>query len=203
MGNNLVAGDDSEGSVQANDVPTFGIFTLGTATTDNILPIELLNYSASKTLSGISLYWETASELNTDQFIIERSADGKQFETLTTVTASGNSNTIIPYSFIDTQPLTGRAYYRLWQTDLDGKKHYCGVVTEEWDDSFARFNFYPVPVNSGHIYFSEKTKVSIINKLGKEVIPFTETDDLDVSSLVNGVYFLRSGDGRTYKFIKE
>ncbi|MES2778558.1 MAG: hypothetical protein V4651_01555, partial [Bacteroidota bacterium] len=57
------------------------------------LPVTLVNFSASKNQSDVIVSWITASEINASHFEIERSIDGKDFTNITTVKATGISNT--------------------------------------------------------------------------------------------------------------
>ena len=88
------------------------------------LPIELLSFEAICNNNSVNLLWSTASEKNNDYFTIERSSDGITFQTVLTVKGAGNSNQVINYSAIDEKPIDGIAYYRLKQTDYDGKFEY-------------------------------------------------------------------------------
>jgi hypothetical protein len=91
------------------------------------LPIELLSFTAKAQHSTTKLDWTTASELNSSHFEIERSGNGWDFEAFGSVTAAGNSSSLLHYSMIDDAPLTGVSYYRLKQVDLDGNFTYSGI----------------------------------------------------------------------------
>lgn len=97
--------------------PTPNIYTVGGPT----LPISLINFKAKASTGKVLLNWSTASETNNQSFTIERSFDGKNFEELAKVNGAGNSKNILHYSLIDYNPLIGTSYYRLRQTDFDGK----------------------------------------------------------------------------------
>lgn len=93
-----------------------------------VLPIELIFLSASEENNGaVTLNWATASEENNDYFEIQRSADGKIFETIGSVDGFGNSLSRIDYSFTDENPLAGKTTYRLKQVDFDGKYEFFTV----------------------------------------------------------------------------
>lgn len=49
------------------------------------LPVELLNFRANDTREGVSLTWSTASETNNDYFTIERSENGKIWESIISI----------------------------------------------------------------------------------------------------------------------
>lgn len=95
----------------------------------SLLPIVLSDFQASLTNSQtVQVEWSTFSEKNNDFFTVERSADGKNFEVLTTVAGAGNSNKKSHYSFEDKHPLAGYNYYRLKQTDFNGDFEYFKIV---------------------------------------------------------------------------
>ncbi|PJF33793.1 MAG: hypothetical protein CUN57_01220, partial [Phototrophicales bacterium] len=106
----------------------------------NALPIDLVRFVASKRDGGqVSLEWTTASEINNDYFTIERSFDGRNFESIGQVKGAGNSFEEINYSFVD-ESIAGISsnrivYYRLKQTDYDGVFTYSDVISVELGES--------------------------------------------------------------------
>ncbi|MCI1186358.1 T9SS type A sorting domain-containing protein [Hymenobacter sp. DH14] len=92
------------------------------------LPVELVIFTASLTSrQGVALHWVTASEKNSQSFVIERSADGEIFKTVRTVAAAGTSSARTTYDQTDEQPLFGTSYYRLRQVDTDGTTAFSPV----------------------------------------------------------------------------
>lgn len=135
------------------------------------LPIELLDFSATVNGNVVKLTWTTLSEINNDYFTIDRSVDMQNFEHLLDLPGAGNSRQKITYQTIDPMPLTGNAYYRLKQTDYDGKYAYEGYVA-----------------------------VFMELKSGKEILVFPNPakDFVNVStpSLLFDRYEIRSSDGK-------
>ena len=62
-------------------------------------------------------------------FTIERSSDCKKFEPILQKDGAGNSTKTIYYGALDQNPLKGDSYYRLKQTDFDGKTSYSNVIS--------------------------------------------------------------------------
>jgi hypothetical protein len=94
----------------------------------NPLPVTLLYFTAKVTNENtVLLQWSTTSESNNDFFTIERSEDGSNFEKVANVPSSGNSNTKQDYTLTDYKPYQGISYYRLRQTDKDGKFSYSQI----------------------------------------------------------------------------
>lgn len=86
----------------------------------NPLPVKLLSFTGARKNNVVELKWRTASEVNNDYFTISRSQDGENYQNIGTVAGNGTTSATSNYSFIDQQPLSGKAYYRLSQTDFDG-----------------------------------------------------------------------------------
>jgi len=131
-------GTNSSVDTIANIISAPGLsgFSFFTGTDDNNpLPVVLGRFVASKENSDAALFWTTASEVNSDRFEIERSVDGRNFTAVGRVNASGNSNTLKSYRFMDVNPLMGRkgiAYYRLKMIDRDRSYAYSQVVTVDF-----------------------------------------------------------------------
>ena len=119
--------------ISAPSLSNFSFFT-GTDG-NNPLPVVLGRFVASKENNNAALFWTTASEINSDRFEIERSVDGRNFTTVGRVTASGNSQALKSYRFLDVDPLSGRkgiAYYRLKMVDRDRTFAYSNVVSVDF-----------------------------------------------------------------------
>ncbi|WEK37090.1 MAG: T9SS type A sorting domain-containing protein [Candidatus Pseudobacter hemicellulosilyticus] len=86
------------------------------------LPVTLRDFSARLVNDRVQLEWITAQEINNKQFTIERAGADRQFQPIGTVAGAGNSTTTKAYRFTDPSPLANLSYYRLVQTDLDGKE---------------------------------------------------------------------------------
>lgn len=102
--------------------------TVITGGTPTLLPVELISFSGRNNGDVNELQWNTASELNTKQFIVERSVNGIDYEPIGKVTAAGNSNRPLSYNFTDTKPYNGENIYRLRIEDLDDSYEYSKLV---------------------------------------------------------------------------
>jgi hypothetical protein len=87
---------------------------------DTSLPVELISFEVAQYEGQINVSWSTASELNFDFFLLEKSRDGKNFIEVSKVQGHGTTNEQHDYSFEDRFPLMGKSYYRLTSVDFDG-----------------------------------------------------------------------------------
>lgn len=200
-----LAGDDNSGSVRNNlPIPGFSppIFTL--AQSFRILPVELLSFGAvALENQQVKVTWSTASEENNAYFTVERSIDGRTWSAIGIVPGVGNSNQIESYEFIDEKPIFGRQFYRITQTDFDGKSQTFRVVGVTLTAAALEVNSYKVYPNpsSGQVkVFSEnanleQAEITIINQQGQEMMSFEDVNgrlfEVDLSHLPKGLYLIR------------
>lgn len=115
---------------------------------DNVIvvPVELLSFDAKEAGKANLLTWATASEENTDKFIIERSANGPDgFERIGDINAEGFSTSYLEYSILDENPLVV-SYYRLKIIDFDGSFEYSEIVLVKRSSKELSFiNLLPNP----------------------------------------------------------
>jgi len=183
------------------------------------LPVELTSFTATRYNNNmVSLEWETETEINSHYFEVERSADGQHFETIGTMPAKVNSNTISRYAMTDVQPYRGQNYYRLKMIDLDGSYEFSDVAAV-FIDNFGEIMLYPNPVIDyiqvvGGEELDESTYVEIIDQLGRRIFSgylpienrrlFLSTNNLNIRE--GGTYYLKlnfsSGRSQSFKFIK-
>lgn len=110
------------------------------------LPIELIMLTV-ETVNGVNyLEWITATETNNAYFTIERSKDGVSFEPIGKIRGAGNSTKKLSYTFADEKPFEGQSYYRLMQTDFDGKYSFSPVVSANHTRNLS-LNLFPNPNN--------------------------------------------------------
>jgi hypothetical protein len=199
----LITGTAAEGTItSAAAVSVFGAFALGTSTDNNPLPIELLSFEGEAMGDFVLLNWETASERDNDFFSVQRSGDGVEFASIGTIKGAGTSSELLAYAFHDTSPLNGMVYYRLKQTDFDGKTAYSKVI-RIISESSASFVVYPNPVRNGKLFTTHSASYSVFNSVGQKLVTAQGTKEIDVSTLAPGIYLLRSENGETRTFVVE
>jgi hypothetical protein len=206
-------------TVTFSGVDTFGQFTIASAGTSP-LPVTLLRFSGKKTGKGTMLNWQTANEVNSKSFEIERSFNGDEFEKTGTVKASGKTSIVTSYQFLDAKAdFSNTLYYRLKQIDLDGRYKYSPVVTIHPDlISAGRLNVFPNPFNNDlAVTFTTETAtsatLSLIDITGKTIATYLhETKagsnelNIDANKIHAGIYFLSvevNGEKRVTKVIKQ
>jgi hypothetical protein len=171
------------------------------------LPITLIEFTAKAEGKKVRLDWVTGTEENNDFFTMERSLDGKNFEQVFTKKGAGNSKVNLYYFGYDTKPYTGISYYRLKQTDFDGKFAYSDIVSVkvvgEQMSAEMDVQVYPNPVTNQLIHVDLKAQnngtytMHMVNEIGQEVFADTyevvageNKFEIQLPTVVTGIYML-------------
>jgi hypothetical protein len=154
------------GYARRNGLSSFSEHTIGKS--EAPLPIVLLYFDAKCSDDDINLNWATAQEINNSHFTILRSTDGKYFYPVAKIDGAGNSSEPIHYPYVDKfSGNNGNVYYKLEQTDFDGKSTQSNMIV----------------VNCSEIENPEY--VRIINNLNSETIDIHYLADLDSKSYIS------------------
>ena len=170
------------------------------------LPIELISFRGWNEGDVNQLEWITGTEINNDYFTIERSTDQRNFKAIGTIEGAGNSQYMIQYGFVDENPVAGTTYYRIKQTDFDGKKSYSAVISISMETSLEITNLFPsIAENEININISslesKEILIEIIDISGKQVkninLQLSKGENLfgiNVSELSAGKYFVKQNE---------
>lgn len=182
------------------------------------LPIVLTAFAATCDAGDVRIDWTTATEINNSFFTIWRSNDAANWETVTAVQGAGNSNQTLNYTYTDARPLDGVSYYRIQQTDYDGKSETfapvgvsCGAKTAE-----PEWSVYPNPT-------TDILKIAVVSNTAESNVPVVFYDmngkacllqnvqmnpganewAVDCTALTPGTYFVHvKSNGTTLKPLK-
>jgi hypothetical protein len=199
-GNGGTTGTLAAGTIVSSPAVTgFGPFTLGSVSSNNPLPVELIDFTASCQEGKAVLQWRTASELNNDYFTIESSKDALEWTVTDLIDGAGNSTALLTYSYADLSDSGKDLYYRLTQTDMDGNfTVFDRIIFLKTCDNEASENtvtVYPNPAKNKITVLTNEdvTAIAVFNSAGMKVgIIVVDLADrsVDFSDVPEGIYFL-------------
>jgi DNA uptake protein ComE-like DNA-binding protein len=211
----------AEGSIIVGGISTTHIpknstrfITIASISTAVPLPIELVSFTATvNNEKSVELNWETVSEINNDFFTIERSKDAETWREIMTVDGAGNSSEKLSYKAEDSRPYSGMSYYRLKQTDFDGKFSYSEVEVVSLEGApQSELLLYPNPAQENITLEGIGVGVlpifiyNVYGQLVSDQILVTDKQAdkliIDIASLKVGIYTVKSQDSYI-KFIKK
>ncbi len=190
-----------------------------TLVSSTILPLEWLSVDAKAKDRNIEVSWATATEQETDYFVVERSKDAIQFSSIgPKVLAAGESLENQYYSIVDETAVRGITYYyRIKQVDLDGQFTYSSIVNAKLNLLGKEVTIFPNPVNHDlqltmHWDENESVVLKIFNAQGQFIhsqyisLKLGQNHwSLNVSNWPTGVYWIEINgkETRSQQFIKE
>jgi arylsulfatase B len=170
------------------------------------LPVELIFLKAQLVHKTTVLNWQTASENNNKSFIIERSTDGLNYAHVGEVKGKGTTNASQSYTFTDRGPSVNTNYYRLRQTDFNGKETISSVVSVFLGNASLTLKNTLVHQTLDIIALENlTTTINIYNVMGQLMYqqPIKDSQQIDVSRWQSGVYILHTSLGKSIKFVKD
>ncbi len=177
-------------------------FTVG-----SVLAVKFLNFTANTINNSVLLQWQTAEEINTNNYIIEKSTDGSNFTAIGSVAALGISGNGGSYNFSDNNLNNNIIYYRIKEVDKDGSATYSWVVVARLNAADKLIiKLSPNPVTAGRVQLSlgaayKKLQVRIVDVLGQALWQqnfnnVSNTLMLNLNNLSKGMYYVTAtGDG--------
>jgi len=172
---------------------------------DILLPIALIDFSAKNEDRDNILYWQTASELNNDYFIIEHSMDGTHFSSIGQLKGSGNTITAQHYSFVHEHVSNGIHYYRLRQVDYNGQYSYTPIVSVLVSKEDNTVNIYPNPARTEATIIAPHDDVVWISDMFGHIIMQQNIQKgatkISISGLAQGIYSFRFGSGDVIRVV--
>ena len=126
------------------------------------LPIKLLDFTLSQQLQNATLHFSTGNEETLSKIEIQRSANGTDWDKLTSLDAKGNA-TANKYQYTDAGLSIGKWYYRLQLIEKDGTVTFSKVLNIEVTTTSAfAVNNYPNPAKTNTIiYYSLANNASV------------------------------------------
>ncbi|MBN2746441.1 MAG: T9SS type A sorting domain-containing protein [Bacteroidales bacterium] len=190
----------SDNTITLSGISDFSWWTA--AESGKILPVSLVKFEGTYQGAAVELEWSTASEINSNNFVVQKSENGVDFKDLQTLSAAGNSNQIINYRITDSEVKNGQIYYyQLIENDFDGTTQKLGIISVQCNgqSGFEVIEkIYPNPVND-LLYFQLNGNFSgtiiLKNSLGEilqkiEVKEGVELQCVDMNQYPSGLYYL-------------
>jgi hypothetical protein len=205
--------NDNDGIADAADTnPNF--FGEGTGP----LPVSFVKFNATKVNEKVKLNWVTALEFNNLHFLVERSTDGRGFNTIGKIEGRNQYEELSNYEFWDNQPLEGINYYRITQVDTDNSRTSTMILSVNMELETS-LSIFPNPVlKEVNLDFKSEPaerniSVEIINANGIKINGFTFDKPLgkyklklNLDSLNSGIYLIKvfyKGQSQLYKVVKQ
>ncbi len=172
-------------------------------------PLAIVQNSFTATLQNdvVVLNWKSSTDLANKAYVVEKSIDGKTFNTVTEVTAKNASN-LQAYQATDVlSNNVNTMYYRIKEVKLDGSSSYSYIVSVSIKTGTIALAPNPATdVINVIANNSQVTRGYVCNALGNIVKQFTISNNItaiNVSDLATGVYYVKFSNGTSQSFVKK
>lgn len=179
------------------------------------LPVGLISFEATVIDKRVKIDWSTSSETNNDFFSIQKSLDGITWVPFATVKSAGNSSLRKDYSIYDNSPVSGKQFYRLKQTDLNGAYKFSDIRSATIkSDGKGKILLYPNPTVADNFTIRvdapsiSNSSIKVYDLSGRILIETRLTSTsmpVDVSKLSRGYYVVQvnlEGVKQSFSIIK-
>lgn len=193
---NSAANDAIGNSVLSSAITARILNEIAVASVTSPLPLLWGSVAVSRQLQTIKIVWTTWQETNAGHFSIERSEGGSRWQTLIDNLPATNTTTAKEYAAIDTAYRSVRLFYRIRETDLDGRTSYSPVATVAAENETIHLQLYPNPVHT-FFYISNMgngtiKQAALYNNAGALVKTWAGTQAYyDIKELKAAVYHLK------------
>ncbi|MEO9481968.1 MAG: hypothetical protein ABJG47_00895 [Ekhidna sp.] len=170
-----------------------------------LLPVEFADFTGRKEKKNIILDWQTAGELDSHGFEIERSRDGENFEVIGWTPSDENRTEAGKYSFTDNDAAQEISYYRLRKVEYDGQYEYSPVVRIDEKGNSSMLAVYPDPSIGRVRKLNELSEFQLYDSEGKLLLEKKNIIRVEAERLISqqiaegpiGVYTLSARVGES------
>jgi hypothetical protein len=219
-GDYVGSGDNVANTATRTGITTFSPFSVGKlGPAAGTLAAKIYYFNASKGSNSNNLNWTAECSSTQVTFDIERSADGRNFSVINSITAS-QARCALPFSYDDAGALAGTNYYRIKIIDDNGKISYTTIAKVGGQQKDMQLvGILPNPVsNSAQLSITtskkENVQLAVVSLEGKVVYrknvqlqSGSSFINLDIANLAPGTYFVRGvfadGEASSVKFVKQ
>lgn len=165
-------------------------------TFNSTLAVRWGNIFAFRQNHNLKIQWTTTQETNVSHYDIERSSNGRDWDISIPFIPANNLSTAFTYLLSDPDYTSERVYYRVKQTDMNGRYTYSPVATVAADNGIEKLVIYPVPVQNtfqmSNINPKDIKKVELITINGSYVRTwFSAQSSYDISNITRGMYIIK------------
>ena len=163
----------------------------------NLLPVDLISFTAHQHAEAVTLRWTTASEIDIAEYIVQRSNDLQRWQEIDQVPAATGAQQRNIYHAEDHKPLPDINYYRLKISHTDASYEYSNVVEVRLDKATQKLMVHPNPVAESltleHTLGEGNAELLLIAMDGRPVLKTTlehGVSTVDVAHIASGKYVL-------------
>jgi hypothetical protein len=170
----FVLGTSGPAAITSKVLSSFSPFAFGYGPLST-LPVSFTSVKASQQTTGIKVEWSNLTETDILNYEIERSADGRSFNTIGIVNARLNNGNRADYTYLDLTAADGVNYYRINAKGINASSKYSIIVKVNTKGASTDITIYPNPVSGNQVSFQATAlpkgqyTIRVTNATGQQV----------------------------------
>jgi Secretion system C-terminal sorting domain len=161
------------------------------------LPLQWGNIYAYREEKTVKIDWTTRQEFDVNYFTVERSEDGRNWSVVADHVRATNTLTEQYYSVTDNSSPSSLLYYRVKQTDIDGKATYSPLAIVAAENERGKLLLYPNPVTNvfyiSNVSAGMISRINLYNNIGVLVRTWVAAQAYyDIHDVAAGIYHVRA-----------
>ncbi len=196
--------------VQAQPLSNVSLRELALSDALHTLPLQWGPVTAWRQGAAVLVQWTTRQESLVRDFIVERSIDARGWIPIGSSVAANNNSGENSYRQQDATAPAGRLYYRIRQTDIDGRSTYSAIASVAAGNMPALYIFPNPTAESFRLQgmdAADIVKVELFAANGTRVQQWQKAQtQYTIATLSQGIYQLtvelRNGERRHFKLHK-
>lgn len=177
------------------------------------VPLTLTDFSGRTENNKVKLNWTTEQERNVGYYAVQRSTDGKLFDIIGSVKATGNGLTPANnYNFTDDQVPPGKVYYRLKMVDLDASFTFSSIISpagKSTSSELLSLSAFAQKARSIDCRLTSAGNLNVnvevydmqgklmVSQAGKKLVKGDNVINVSTAGMPSGVYLLNINSGDT------
>jgi hypothetical protein len=181
-----------------------------------VLALSFIDLTAAENNGTVTVNWQVSREIDTREYIVEKSADGVNFSAIGSVPYQSVNSDKNNYAYPDNSSnISSIVYYRIKELEASGNEVYSKIVSVRINGLISPFSVYPNPANTtATVSFTTSSPASISLRLfnlagsllwqqqyragnGQNTVRIDR-----IGTLPNGVYILQWFDGLNPQQVK-
>jgi hypothetical protein len=202
----LVTGTIASGSVRSNAFTSNGIITLGSISTNSTLPANWLSITGKLNEQKKAQIKWSVNEYSVSDYSVERSSDARSYTAIGALNSKGDGQQ--EYYFTDANTELKTAFYRIKQTDWNGKFTYSPMIKiTRQENANNEPSVFPNPFINGFTVLTNKQEnAKLYNAAGKLIRQLTLSSGstyVSTGIICSGLYYLQFENGKTIMLTKQ
>jgi hypothetical protein len=147
--------------IGTNGCGTSAIYTITSGSCSPVLSTHMVDFTATRQPGGVLLDWQVAAGYTNGYFLVQRSNNASNWQTIGVVNQQGSNTGLSISHFVDSLPAGGTNYYRIKAVNSNAAPEFTPVKQVEMPLN-ATVSLYPNPTHGPLVLEFNSTAAGLV-----------------------------------------